>query len=218
MWTDRGFAPRGRGLSRGAAEDSPPGGGVIAAFPRNRAVNRIRRGGTNSAREGDAKEREMFTQILVPTDFSPQADAALAEARALAAEFGATLHVLHIFENVFLRAVVGNPRDLEAAAQRQLDERLTPEDLRRGAVAALETSDEPAKEIVQYARETGIDLIVMGTHGRTGLPHVLLGSIAEHVVRTAPCPVLTLRNRTHRQRGADHVQPHSRTDGFQRAV
>jgi nucleotide-binding universal stress UspA family protein len=153
----------------------------------------------------------MFTRILVPTDFSSQADAALAQARALAAQFGATLHLLHIAENVFLRAVVGDPHALEVAARRALEDRLTAEDRARGTVTALETSDEPAKEIIQYARETGIDLIVMGTHGRTGLPHVLLGSVAEHVVRTAPCPVLTLR-------GADHVQSHSRSDGFQRAV
>jgi nucleotide-binding universal stress UspA family protein len=159
----------------------------------------------------------MFTRILVPTDFSSQADAALADARALAAQFGATLHVLHVFENVFLRAVVGDPRTLESAAQRHLEERLTPEDRQKGAVAALEISDEPAKEIVQYAREAGIDLIVMGTHGRTGLPHVLLGSVAEHVVRTAPCPVLTTRG-VQRPRGADHVHSHSRSDGFQRAV
>ncbi|MBM3820879.1 MAG: universal stress protein [Acidimicrobiia bacterium] len=159
----------------------------------------------------------MFTRILVPTDFSVQADAALAHARALAAQFGATLHVLHVFENVFLRAVVGDPRDLETAARRSLEDRLTPEDRQLGAVAELQVGDEPAKEIAQYARGAGIDLIVMGTHGRTGLPHVLLGSVAEHVVRTAPCPVLTLRG-VHRLRGADHVQPHSRSDGFQRAV
>jgi nucleotide-binding universal stress UspA family protein len=153
----------------------------------------------------------MFHRILVPTDFSPQADAALAQARALAAQSGATLHLLHVTENVFLRAVVGDPRAIEDAAARHLEARLSPEDRARGAVTARETSDEPAKEIVQYAREAGIDLIVMGTHGRTGLPHVLLGSVAEQVVRTAPCSVLTLR-------GADHVHPHSRADRLQRAV
>jgi nucleotide-binding universal stress UspA family protein len=153
----------------------------------------------------------MFSRILVPTDFSSQADAALAHARALAAQFGATLHLLHISENVFLRAVVGDPRALEDAAHRALEDRLTPGDRARGTVTALETADEPAKAIVQYAREAGIDLIVMGTHGRTGLPHMLVGSVAEQVVRTAPCPVLTLR-------GADHVHSHSRSDGFQRAV
>jgi len=58
----------------------------------------------------------------------------------------------------------------------------------------IRKSDEPADEIVKYAESEGIDLIVMGTHGRPGLAHLLMGSVAEKVVRTAPCPVLTLRN------------------------
>jgi nucleotide-binding universal stress UspA family protein len=162
----------------------------------------------------------MFTRILVPTDFSVQADAALAQARALATQLGATLHVLHVLENVFLRAVVGDPHDLETAAWRRLEDRLTPEDRGRlGASAELQMGDEPAKEIVQYAREAGIDLIVMGTHGRRGLPHALLGSVAEQVVRAAPCSVLTVRDgAAARLKGGDHVHTHSRSDRLQRSV
>ena len=161
----------------------------------------------------------MYTRILVPTDFSPQAEAALARARVLAAQSGAALHVLHVLENAFLRAVVGDPQAIAAAAQRRLDEQLTADDRARGAVASLEISDEPAKEIVQYAREADIGLIVIGTHGRTGLAHALLGSVAEQVVRTAPCSVLTVRDGVvHRPKGGDHVPSHSRSDRFQRAL
>jgi nucleotide-binding universal stress UspA family protein len=158
----------------------------------------------------------MFTQILVPTDFSSCSHAALAHARKLAEQFGATLHVLHVLDNVFLRAVVTDPHALETAALRQLHECLDAEEHRKIAiVTALEKSDAPAKEIAGYAATTGIDLIVMGTHGRTGLSHVLLGSVAERVVRTAPCPVLTIREvpaPVHHQTGAAHVQPDTRSD------
>ncbi len=136
----------------------------------------------------------MFTRILVPTDFSVPSDEALAYARGLAGTFGGQLHVLHVLENKFLRAVVANPHDQETAAVRHFQERLTDDDRRRfHAIPVIERSDEPADEIVSYARTGNVDLIVMGTHGRSGMAHLLVGSVAEKVVRTAPCPVLTLR-------------------------
>lgn len=136
----------------------------------------------------------MFTRILVPTDFSPPSDAALAYARTLAGTFRAKLLVLQVLESEFLRAVVADPHDLETAALRQLQEHLTDDDRRRlHAVAVIERSDEPADEIISYARSGNVDLIVMGTHGRSGLAHLLMGSVAEKVVRSAPCPVMTLR-------------------------
>lgn len=156
----------------------------------------------------------MFHRILVPTDFSAPSDAALAYARTLAGQFGASLHLLHVLENVFLRAIVADPHALETAALRHLHDRLTDDDLRwLGALAVLEKSDIPAEEIVSYARNAGIDLIVMGTHGRTGLSHVLMGSVAERVVRTAPCPVMTTRNAPAaiRMTGDDHVHSHTRS-------
>ena len=76
----------------------------------------------------------------------------------------------------------------------RLAEQITTEDRRvLHAVAVMRTSDEPAEEIVQYAEHEQIDLIVMGTHGRRAMAHLLVGSVAEKVVRTAPCPVLTVR-------------------------
>ena len=135
----------------------------------------------------------MFNHILVPTDFSPQSTAALAYARELAATTGASIHLLHVAENVFLRAVAGDPGERKTALLRQLEESFTDDDRRRLAVrVAVERSDEPADEIVSCARMSDIDLIVMGTHGRGGLARAVMGSVAEHVVRTAPCPVLTV--------------------------
>jgi nucleotide-binding universal stress UspA family protein len=135
----------------------------------------------------------VFTRILVPTDFSAPSDAALAYARVLAGTFGPSLHLLHVLDNVFLRAVLADPRDQETAALGQLRDRLTAEDRTRlHALPVVERSDEPADEIVSYARTRDIDLIVMGTHGRGGMAHLLMGSVAEKVVRGAPCPVVTL--------------------------
>ena len=136
--------------------------------------------------------------ILVATDFSAASDAALLYARTLAEQFGARLHVLHVLENVFLRATVADPRAAEATALKRLHERLTDDDRQRLRAAAVTAkSDAPAGEIVAYAEASNIDLVVMGTHGRSGVSHFLVGSVAERVVRTAPCPVLTVRHPEH---------------------
>jgi nucleotide-binding universal stress UspA family protein len=134
----------------------------------------------------------MFARILAATDFSAPSEAALVQARHLAASTGATLHVIHVVDNMFLRAVLADPRDYDTAALRQLRDQM-PAGEEVPTVLAVERSDEPADEITSYARIHDIDLIVMGTHGRGRVAHLLLGSVAEKVARTAPCPVLTLR-------------------------
>ena len=136
----------------------------------------------------------MFGRILVPTDFSAPSEAALAYGRKMADEFDAALHLLHVAENPFLRAASGDRRSREEAASRWLQDRLTEADRRRGAVTIVEQSDEPASEILRYAKSNNIDLIVIGTHGRTGLARAALGSVAETVVRAASCPVLTVHS------------------------
>jgi nucleotide-binding universal stress UspA family protein len=136
----------------------------------------------------------MFNRILVPTDFSKPSDAALAHARRLADSMGAVLHVMHVVDNLFLRAVLGDPRDYETAALRQLQDQVPSEDRGATTVLSVERSDEPAAEITSYARTHNIELIVMGTHGRGRVAHLLLGSVAEKVARTAPCPVLTMHD------------------------
>ena len=90
---------------------------------------------------------------------------------------------------------------------RWLQDRLTDADRRHGAVAIVEHGDEPASEILQYAKSANIDLIVMGTHGRTGLARVVLGSVAEAVVRAAPCPVLTVHSEECATIGASSEAP-----------
>lgn len=136
--------------------------------------------------------------ILVAIDFDETSDAALAYARSLARTFGARLHVMHVMENLFLRPTANDPRDIESGTARTLADRLSEEERQTlGVVSVLRKSEAPADEIVKYADEEAIDLIVIGTHGRSGVAHLLMGSVAEKVVRAAPCPVLTVR---HRQR------------------
>ncbi len=132
----------------------------------------------------------MFTRILVPTDFSRASDAALAHARMLAGSTGATVHLLHLVDNAFLATVLADPHDYESAAYEKL-QRLSGENL--GGILAVQRSEAPADAITRYARAHNIDLIVMGTHGRGRVAQMLLGSVAEKVARTAPCPVLTMR-------------------------
>ncbi len=140
----------------------------------------------------------LLKQILVASGFGDASEVALAYARALARTFGSSLHLLHVMENLFLRPVPVDPHLLNAAAMQRLAERLTDDD--RAALhahAVLETSDNAAEVIVKYAGAHSIDLIVMGTHGRGAMAQLLVGSVAEKVVRTAPCPVLTVRHPEH---------------------
>ena len=139
--------------------------------------------------------------ILVATDFSEPSGVALAYGRDLARSYNARLHVLHVVENIMIRyssevgfAVPDFQGDLETAARRDLDALITDDD-RRGlnAVTVVETATNLADTIVDYAKANAIDLIVAGTHGRGAVQHFLMGSVAERVVRTAPCPVLTVR-------------------------
>lgn len=137
----------------------------------------------------------LLKNILVPTDFGEAADSALTYGRALARLYGADLHLVHVMDNTFLRPIASDPPALKAAAYKHLHDRLTFEDRDRlHTRAVVEVSDEPHRVIVEYARSFGVDLIVMGTHGRQGAAHMLMGSVAERVVRTAPCPVLTVRH------------------------
>jgi len=140
----------------------------------------------------------LLQQILVATDFSDAAGAALDYSRALARTFGASLHLLHVMDNTFLRPSPADPYLLKAGAAKRLAETLTADDRASlHAHAALETSDNPSEVIVAYANTHHIDLVVLGTHGRGALAQLLMGSVAEKVVRTAPCPVLTVRHPEH---------------------
>lgn len=119
--------------------------------------------------------------ILFPTDFSAASEAARRVADELARETGATLHVIHVVPPVTDPSL---PAEQLTALATDLGKGL------RLTTALLEGRAGP--ETVRYAREQRIDLIVLGTHGRTGLTRALLGSVAEYVVRLAPCLVLTV--------------------------
>jgi universal stress protein A len=152
------------------------------------------------------------TRILVPTDFGPTSELALRYGRELARSFGATLHVLHAISDLatlntlpptYVTDVAGLEREREAAARERLDAELAPGPGSTGikTTAVVVMSATPAAAIVSYADEHRIDLIVMGTHGRGAVAHLLLGSVAEKVVRTAHCPVLTVRQPEREWRG-----------------
>jgi len=133
-------------------------------------------------------------RVLVAVDFDDVSNVALSYARSLAKSYGAQLHVLHVMENMFLKPMANDPRSIEAGTTRRLLDTLTEDDrVTLRAVPVVRTSDTPAEEIVKYADAEHIDLIVMGTHARPGVAHLLMCSVAENVVRTAPCPVLTMR-------------------------
>ena len=139
-------------------------------------------------------------KILVPTDFSECSAAALRYGIELAHTFDATLHLLHVVEdpNTTPWAVEGFPLSLVDVLERFQDES------RKRLLASVPAADldrvvvscpiaAPVPEILRYAQDESIDLIVMGTHGRGFVAHALIGSVAERVVRRAPCPVLTVR-------------------------
>ena len=145
----------------------------------------------------------MFSRILVPTDFSPPSDAALEYARILAAKFDSTLQILHVIDDPtassafvadgFAPSTEDIRTGLLEQARTRLDHLMNLVDRSRYHAHADAVLGLPPASIVDYATATGTSLIVMGTHGRTGLAHLLMGSVAEQVVRTAPCPVLTVR-------------------------
>lgn len=134
-------------------------------------------------------------KILFPTDFSHTGDAALEHASSLARERGATLLIIHVEEPPAAygggEMYYGLPDPATEDLQRMLSE-VRPVDPRIPHEHRLLTGD-PAATIVRAAEEEDAELIVMGTHGRTGLMRLLMGSVAEAVVRRAPCPVLTVK-------------------------
>ena len=143
-------------------------------------------------------------KVLVATDFSEPSDAALLYGRELAVRFGATLHVLHVPPNIYSSGLIAQnyvvigpelQQQIEDDARRRLHQLLVDTD-RSGppSIPVVLTASSPALAIVEYAKDHDIDMIVLGTHGRGALSHLVMGSVAERVVRLAPCPVLTVRH------------------------
>ncbi|HLF86139.1 MAG TPA: universal stress protein [Nitrospiria bacterium] len=137
-------------------------------------------------------------KILVPTDFTVYSDHAIEYAIMVAREFEAKILLVHVIEPMAYSVtdtvqIIDHYAALKTVAGpilKNLQNKL----LKKGLeVDTLLLDGTPYLEIVKKSRQAGIDLIIMGTHGRTGIKHVLMGSVAERVVRMAPCPVLTVR-------------------------
>jgi nucleotide-binding universal stress UspA family protein len=139
----------------------------------------------------------MYERILLPTDGSESADAALDHAMDIARQYDAELHVLHVVSAAYAEAGPGHAtavETLESHGQETLAE-IAERARDAGVVVATEQRQgQPHRSIVEYAKDADVDLVVMGTHGRTGLQRYLLGSVTEKVVRTCDVPVLTVRH------------------------
>jgi nucleotide-binding universal stress UspA family protein len=145
-------------------------------------------------------------RILIPTDFSKFSQNALTYGVAFAEKFGAELYLLHVVQNVAQvipeilpvePPLTPSVEELTSAVHVAFDRVILENRLQNLTIHREVREGAPFYEIIRFAKEASIDLIVMGTHGHTGLAHVLLGSVTEKVVRKAPCPVLTVRHPEH---------------------
>ena len=137
-------------------------------------------------------------KILVPTDFSPYSDYALQYASMMAGAFKARILLIHVIEpltySVTDTLTVTNHFEALKTLAKPLLENIRKRFQKKGLKVEINLlTGIPYREIINKARQTKTDMIVMGTHGRTGMEHILLGSVAEKVVRLAPCPVVTVR-------------------------
>jgi len=153
---------------------------------------------------------DRFKTILYPTDFSEHSLVALPYALDLARQFGAELHCLHVVDEAYqywlgagetatVVPVVMPAEEMRKAAEEQM-RRFAAERLQEVAreVITKVLVGRPFLEIIRYAREHGVDLIVLATHGRGAIASMLLGTVAEKVVRKSPCAVLTVRHPNHK--------------------
>lgn len=147
------------------------------------------------------------THILVPTDFSQASELASTAAAELARELGAKVTLVHVHDPEGLRppATIGWSPTQQATLEKEIERAVGQsfDQLKAARFAGVNVADtvilhdaSAAHAICAYAEKIGADLIVIATHGRTGLKHLLIGSVAERVVRHASCPVLTLRSKS----------------------
>jgi nucleotide-binding universal stress UspA family protein len=138
-------------------------------------------------------------RIMVATDFSEGSDAAMERAFELARTLGASLDIVHVLDTALLAAPAAlgamplvEPEALMSEIDTALSARVEMAH-KAGLVCQSDALDGfPPKEIVRHAQKTGADLIVVGTHGRTGVAHAIMGSVAERVVQRSSCPVLVI--------------------------
>jgi universal stress protein A len=142
----------------------------------------------------------MFERILVPVDFSDYSEQILDVAVEIGQKFGSEIHLLHVIPSIdyltpyesFL--AVDNLANLQKQIEQEVEQDMERVSQRLPmATARAIRSGIAFSEIIDYVRSHDIGLVVMGTHGRSALEHILMGSVAEKVVRRSPCPVLTVR-------------------------
>ena len=146
-----------------------------------------------------------LARILLPADFSEFSSEATNYACAFAEQFDAELHLLHVLEIhhsttpdlAMGLALPSRIKESREAVEKALENVLDSKWAEGRKVVKATAEGPPFLEIIRYAKQHDVDLIVMGTHGRSALVHVLMGSVAEKVVRKAPCPVLTVRPEGH---------------------
>ena len=146
-------------------------------------------------------DHEKIETILVPVDFGANAARVAGHGIDFARQTGAKIYLLYVAES--LERFVGFPvphvsfgelqKDVTAAAVRKMEEFAETHVPREVLLGSRVVSGEPAEEIVRVARELAVDMICIGTHGYQGLERTIFGSVAEQVVKTAPCPVMTVR-------------------------
>ncbi len=145
-------------------------------------------------------------KIIHPTDFSEPSRYALRYAMSFAEEYDATLVIVHVIEEVakamYFDMLQAPPladlmADIEKQAERALNDLVPEEHREKLTIEHVIRKGVPFLEIVRCAEEMKADMIVCGTHGRTGLKHALFGSVAEKIVRKSPCPVLSVRHPEH---------------------
>ncbi|MHC4878443.1 MAG: universal stress protein [Planctomycetota bacterium] len=159
----------------------------------------------------------LFERVLAPTDFSPASERAVRFARDLAAGVGAELHILHVVEDipslgvddaVFLQEVESRRRQTTSARLDSLTNALHTNGL---DILPATRHGHPFVEICRYVEAECVDLIITGTHGASGIAHMLIGSVAENVARRAPCAVLTVPADDRSQRISQETHRHLTT-------
>ena len=139
-----------------------------------------------------------FSKILYLTDFSEASEYAGQYAISIAGKYGCRIYVAHVVEPFTYADDFGIDysaqfREMEATARRLLDNTVASMKRTGADVESILLSGNPSAEIVKFAKEETIDLIVMATHGRSGVEHLLMGSVAEKILRKSPCPVMTVK-------------------------
>jgi universal stress protein A len=143
---------------------------------------------------------ENIQRILVPVGFDAFSEEELRTADNIATRHQAEIHAFHAYQDVFkilsMRTLDLNKSQIEKIVHEEVDEDLkailSSLNLRSNVVEVIRKGD-TAEQLLEYANEAAIDLIIIGTHGRAGLEHFFMGSVTEKIVRYSPCPVLTLR-------------------------